>query len=454
LAERQCDVIVIGAGTAGLHAYKTATARGAETVIVERGAGGSTCTRIGCMPSKLVIAAARTARTCEEAGRFGVETGPVSIDAAAMWARVRRERDRFVDAILEEYHAIPDADRIHGTARFTGKDSVQVEGERIVARQGIVIATGARPIVPDSLDAVRDLVHTHETIFDLDHLPQAMAVLGAGPVGLELAQAFARLGVAVTLFDPGDTIGGLADPETNAAAIEALGQEVTLHLGVEAKAEPMDDGRARLSWDGGSALVDLILAATGRPPELKELDLDQTGLELDDHGTPLFDPQSRRCGDSAIFVAGDANAWRPVLHEAARGGRIAATVATGGKAPRTLPAFAITFTEPNLTEIGMAFDDLPDDVRIGCAKVADNGRTTVDGATQGLIRLYADRDGTLLGASIAAPEGEHLGHLVALAIDQGMDVARFADQPWYHPTVEELLQMAARDITGSEDLLV
>ena len=454
MAERQCDVIVIGAGTAGLHAYKTATARGADTVIIERGPGGSTCTRVGCMPSKLLIAAARTARTCADAGRFGVETGPVSIDATAVWARVRRERDRFVDAILAEYRALPDHDRVHGSARFTGRDRVEVGEERIVARQGIVIATGARPVVPDSLEAVRDLVHTHETIFELDRLPRAMAVLGAGPVGLELAQAFARLGVTVTLFDPGDTVGGLADPETNAAAIAALGQEVTLRLGVEAKAAPTDDGRAILSWHGGSTRVDLILAATGRPPELRGLGLETTGLALDDHGTPLFDPRSRRCGDSAIFIAGDAHAWRPVLHEAARGGRIAGTVATGGDAPRTLPAFAITFTEPNLSEIGMAFDDLPDDARIGCAKVADNGRATADDVAQGLVRLYADRDGVLLGASIAAPEGEHLGHLVALAIDQGMDAARFADQPWYHPTVEELLQMAARDLVGSEQVLV
>lgn len=454
MAERQCDVIVIGAGTFGLHAYKTATARGADTIVVERGPGGSTCTRVGCMPSKLLIAAARAARHCAEAGRFGVEAAPVSIDAAALWARVRRERDRFDAAIRDEYHAIPDDHRIHGSARFAGPDSVMVGEDRIVARQGIIIATGARPLVPETLEPVRDLVHTHETIFELDHLPQAMAVLGAGPVGLELAQTFARLGVAVTLFDPGDTVAGLADPATNAAAIAALGHEVTLRLGIDAEATRATDGRALLSWEGGSITVDLILAATGRPPELTALDLKASGLELDDHGTPVFDPESRRCGDSAIFIAGDANAWRPVLHEAARGGRIAATVATGGDAPRPLPAFAITFTEPNLTEIGTAFADLPDDARIGCAKVADNGRATADGVAQGLVRLYADRDGVLLGASIAAPEGEHLGHLVALAVDQGMDAARFADQPWYHPTVEELLQMAARDIVGSEQVLV
>jgi dihydrolipoamide dehydrogenase len=448
--DRTCDVVIIGAGTAGLKAYKAATARGADTVIVERGPGGSTCTRVGCMPSKLLIAAARTAHQARHAEQFGVRTGTVEIDVPAMWARVRRERDRFVASVLEDYHAIPDAHRLHGVARFDGADAVTVDGNRIVARGGIVIATGSTPIIPDSLDPVRGRVHTNETIFELDHLPRRMAVLGAGPLGLELAQAFSRLGVAVSVFDPGETIGGLSDPQANDAAIRALGQEVDLHLGVEAEATPVEGG-ARLSWNGGAAEVDLILAATGRKPLLGDLDLDSTGLERDDHGTPLFEETTRRCGNSNIFIAGDANAWRPVLHEAARGGRIAGDVASGGAAARKLPALAIAFTEPNLVQVGTDFGDLPDDARIGSAKVCDNGRATADGHDEGVVRLYADRDGTLIGATIVAPEGEHLGHLVALAIDRGTDAATFADQPWYHPTIEELLQSAARDLAGIED---
>ncbi|WP_026325858.1 dihydrolipoyl dehydrogenase [Sphingomonas sp. Mn802worker] len=450
MADRICDVIVIGAGTAGLKAYKAATARGADTVIIEAGPGGSTCTRVGCMPSKLLLAAARVAHQARGAERFGVTTGKIEIDAAAMWARVHQERDRFVASVLEEYHAIPDTQVVHGTARFDDDDAVRVGDSRIVARHGIVIATGANPIVPDSLDAVRDLVHTHETIFELDTLPKRMAVLGAGPLGLELAQAFARLGVSVSLFDPSDKLGALTDPVANEAAIAALGGEIDLHLGVEAKAEPAGDG-ARLMWDGGSAEVDLILAATGRKPALDTLDLDRTGLELDDHGTPLFDHASRRCGDSRIFIAGDANAWRPVLHEAARGGQIAGDVAAGGEPRRVLPSLAMAFTEPNIVQVGTDFPDLPDDARIGCAKVSDNGRATADGHDEGVVRLYGDADGLLIGASIVAPEGEHLGHLVALGIDRGIDVATFADQPWYHPTIEELLQSAARDLAGIKD---
>jgi len=450
VTDRTCDVIVIGAGTAGLKAYKAATARGADTVIIECGPGGSTCTRVGCMPSKLLIAAGRTAHEARSADLFGVKTGTVEIDVPAMWARLRRERDRFVDSVLDEYDAIPAAQVVHGTAQFDGPGAVRVSDMRIVARGGIVIATGARPVVPDSLDPVRDLVHTHETIFELDTLPRRLAVLGAGPLGLELAQAFARLGVAVTVFDPGDTLGSLSDPVANDAAVGALGSEVDLHLGVEAKAERAGDA-ARLTWDGGEIEVDLILAATGRKPALDTLNLATTGIALDDHGTPLFDEASRRCGDSRIFIAGDANAWRPVLHEAARGGQIAGDVAAGGAPWRTLPSLAIAFTEPNIVQVGTDFTDLPDDARIGCAKVCDNGRATADGHDRGVVRLYGDADGRLIGASIVAPEGEHLGHLVALALDRDMDAATFADQAWYHPTIEELLQSAARDLAGIED---
>lgn len=451
MTERNCDVAIIGAGTAGLKAYKAAVARGGDVVIVERGPGGSTCTRYGCMPSKLLLAAARHAHQARMSDTFGVVTGEVTIDAAKLWDRLRRERDRFVAAVLDEYHAIP-ADRvIHGSARFTGPDTLAIGDDRITAKRGIIIATGAHPIVPDMLEPVRDLVHTHETIFELDGLPTAMAVLGAGPVGIELAQAFSRLGVAVTVIDAGDKVGGLHDPETNAAAIAALSDEVTLQLGIEASAAATGDGRARLHWDGGEVVVDLILAATGRPPSLDGLALETTGIALDDQGTPKFDEATRRCGDSRIFVAGDAGAWRPVLHEAARGGRIAGEVAMGGGPARPLPALAMTFTEPNLVEVGTPFDNLPDRASVEDVAVADNGRATAENEGQGLVRLYADADGKLLGASIAAAGGEHLGQLVALAIDRDMDAATFADQCWYHPTVEEMLQNVARDIAGIDD---
>lgn len=449
MGERTCDIAVIGAGTAGLKAYKAARERGADVLLIERGPGGSTCTRTGCMPSKLLLAAANRAAAVRDAPRFGIMPGDSRIDEGAVLARLHRERDRFVESVLAEFHAIPESHRIHGAARFVAPTRLAVGNDTIAAR-AIIIATGATPVIPGMLDPVRALVRTHETIFDIDALPESLAVLGAGPVGIELAQAFARLGVAVTVIDEGRTIGGMSDPVANDAAHRALSAELTLHLGVKATAAA-DGQRAKLHWQGeapGSVTVDLILAATGRPPNLESLDLKAAGLALDDDGVPLFDRRTHRCGDSSVFLAGDAGSWRPVLHEAARGGTVAGTVAAGGEAPRPWPRFAMTFTEPNLVEVGTPLADLPEGARIGEAQLEENGRATIEGHGEGIVRLYADADGALLGAAIVAAGGEHLGHMVALALDRGMTVADLADLPWYHPTIEETLQMAARRILG------
>lgn len=451
--KRRCDVLVIGAGTAGLKAYKAADRHGADVLLVEKGPGGSTCTRVGCMPSKLLIAAGRRAHDARNASACGIRTETVTVDGPAVLSWMRAERDRFVRSVLDEYHAIPDDRRIQGEARFVGPTTVAVD-DVVVEASAVIVATGAHPTVPDGLGVASQLIRTHETIFEIETLPATMAVLGAGPLGLELAQAFARLGVTVTVLDSGRSVGGLKDPATTDAAIEAIGCEVDLHLGVEVSAVP-DGDRARVRWHGdeeGETVVELILVAVGRPPTLEGLDLDKAGVPLDDHGTPTFDERTRRSGDTNVFIAGDAAGnWRPVLHEAARGGRIAGTVAAGGPDSRPIPSLAIAFTEPNLVEVGTGFDALPPGARIGHAEMKDNGRATADGEPDGLVRLYGDTDGALIGASIVGLGAEHLGHLVALGIDRGISVADFADQPWYHPTVEEALQTAARELAGLPD---
>ena len=444
-----CDVAVIGAGTAGLHAFKAASAAGADVVIIERGAGGSTCTRVGCMPSKALIAAGRAAQHARHADRFGIAVTGVAVDGVAVMARVRRERDHFTQAVLDEYHAIAPERRLHGTARFVGPGRLIVGDACRVAARTVVIATGSTPQVPETLKPVATLVHTNETIFELEDLPRSMAVVGAGPLGLELAQAFSRLGVAVTVLDESGAIGNLADPEAADAALDALGKEMAIHPGVKITAAPTAAGTACLSWTGrseGSATFDLVLAATGRPPALDALDLAAAGLPLDDKGVPCFEQTSRRVGDTDVFIAGDCDAWRPVLHEAARGGRIAGRVAAGGASRPPIPSLAIAFTEPNLVEVGTAFDALPDGARIGRARTGDNGRAQVDGDADGLVRLYADAHGTLIGGTIVATGGEHLGQMLALAIQCKVDAATFADLAWYHPTLEEMLQDAARDV--------
>lgn len=448
LETRQCEVAIIGAGTAGLHAYKSATKAGADVLMIERGPGGSTCTATGCIPSKLLIAAGRTAAIAREAGTFGINVSGVEVDGVAVLRRLRAERDKANGQIKDQYLAIPECHRLHGSARFTGPNTLAVDDGITVEARSIIIAAGAHPEVPEPLSPIGRLVHTHETIFEIDRLPEALAVIGAGPLGLELAQAFARLGVTVTVLDKSSAVGALNDPACEEAARSCLAKDMSIHLGVKVSAT-MADGRARLAWTGESAgeiVVDLVLAAAGRSPNLDGLNLSASGIELDEQGVPKFDPDTRRCGPSQVFVAGDIDAWRPVLHEAARGGTIAGCVAAGEAAFRPIPALSIAFTEPNLIEVGARYGSLPDGTIIGEAKARDNARSGIDGEDEGLIRLYADAQGELLGGTIVLTGGEHLGQSLALAIDRGMDAASFADQAWYHPVLEEMLQKAARDI--------
>lgn len=451
MATKHCDVAIIGAGTAGLHAYKSAIAAGVDVLLIERGPGGSTCTGTGCIPSKLLIAAARSAADARRAGLFGIAVSGIAVDGRAVLRRVLLERDKADGQIRDEYLGIPQEHRLHGEARFTGPTTLAV-GDVTVEARSVIIAVGAHPQVPTSLEAIGALVHTHDTIFEIEQLPATLAVIGAGPLGLELAQAFSRLGVAVTVLDKSDRIGAVADPHAEQAAREALRKNFTVHLGVEVEAS-MAAGKARLSWTGsstGSVDVEMVLAATGRAPELAPLNLAASGLSLGEKDVPEFDPDTRRCGNTSVFLAGDVGGWRPVLHEAARGGTIAGAIAAGGDPPSPVPALAIAFTEPNLVEVGAGFDALPEGAILGEAQATSNARSGIDAQDEGLVRLYADRTGRLLGGSIVLTGGEHLGQSLALAIGQGMNAARFADQPWYHPCLEELLQEAARDVVRQQ----
>lgn len=442
-----CDVAIIGAGTAGLAAYRSATKAGAHAVIVDPGPGGTTCARVGCMPSKALIAAGRAAHDARNAGSFGIRTGPVGIDGEAVMRRVRAERDHFVASVLEDVDAIPEDHRIAGRARFAGPGRLTVtDGPDIVAR-AIVIAVGSAPEIPDLLGPVRDFVHTSDTIFEIPAPPASLAVLGAGAIGLELATAFARLGTRVTMFDTGDAIGNLADADAEKVARDRLSGDIAFRLGTGLRTAMPADGGACLSWDGGSDIFDCILAAAGRPPADDALGLDSTGLALDDHGIPHFDASTGRCGDAPIFIAGDARACRPVLHEAARSGRLAGHNAARLDAMRrdaTLPPLAMIFTEPQIATVGCAFAELPSDAVTGVATFQENGRVHIDAGGDGILRLYADREGGLLGATIVGQDAEQIAHLLAMALSCGLTLAELADQVYYHPTVAEILQQAAR----------
>ena len=452
---RTVDVAVIGAGSAGLVAFREAKKWTNNVVLIEAGPYGTTCARVGCMPSKLLIAAAEAAHAAHEAPAFGINVSGVEIDGVAVMDRVRRERDRFVGFVIEGVDAIPEEQRIRGFARFVDDHHVQVDDHTIVYAKRFVIATGSSPSYPKVWDELTDRLIVNDDVFDWTDLPKSVAVFGPGVIGLELGQALSRLGVEVSMFGLGGQVGPLTDPEVMASARDAFASEFYLNADVDVKVmRRVEDGVfiKFVDHDGKvrDKVVDYVIAATGRTPNVAGLALENTTLPLDAKGVPLFDDKTMQIGRSHVFIAGDVNNDRPLLHEASDEGRIAGRNA--GRYPDVQPGrrsspLAVVFSDPQIAMVGSSYRELADqEIVTGEVSFEDQGRSRVMLKNKGLLRIYADADtGCFLGAEMFGPRAEHLGHLLAWAHQTGMSVAQMLEMPFYHPVVEEGLRTALRD---------
>ena len=222
LADFNIDVAIIGAGTAGLAAERKARASGTRTLLIDPYFSGTTCANVGCMPSKLLIAAGNAAHHVRMAGEFGIETGPPKVDGPKVMARVRRLRDDFVSGVKKQIADLPDGVTVKAAARFASPTELALDDGRIVAAKAIVIAVGSSPVIPPPFEDLGDAVITNESLFGLKDLPGSVGVIGAGPLGLELAQALARLGVHVEVFDKSARLAGLEAGEPEKSLREAL----------------------------------------------------------------------------------------------------------------------------------------------------------------------------------------------------------------------------------------
>jgi dihydrolipoamide dehydrogenase len=454
-SEMHTDVAIIGAGTAGLAAYRTAKAAGKRALLIEGGPYGTTCARVGCMPSKLLIAPAEAAHAVDRFAGFGLALeGRVNVDGKAVMARVRSERDRFVGFVTRDVDAIADADKVRGRARFVDDRTLEVDGGITVRATSIVIATGSTPAYPAAWKALGDRVITNADVFELPDLPESVAVFGPGVIGLELGQALHRLGVRVKVFGRGGGVGPLSDPVVLREARRIFGEE--FYLDTDARAEVAREGdQVIVSYRAldGSAQVErftYLLAATGRTANVGALALERTSLATDSRGVPLFDRTTLRCGDSSIFIAGDVNNDVPLLHEAADEGRIAgANAAAFPDARRGLrrALLAVVFSDPQIAIVGGGLARIGETPHVtGEVSFANQGRARVMLRNQGLLHVYAECvTGRFLGAEMLGPDAEHIGHLLAWALQMNLTVAQMLEMPFYHPVVEEGLRTALRD---------
>lgn len=509
---RQVTVAVIGAGSAGQVAFKQILATTQDCVIISDHFWTTTCATVGCMPSKVLIACAERAYHARHSQDFSVQA-KVNIDGAHVMQHVRQERDRFAGFVQTQVDSWLDNQKIDGKAKIMGKnadgDILIAVNNDVIACKNLIIATGATPTIPDAWrDTLGDRLLTSDTVFELPDLPKSLAVIGSGAIGLELAQAMARLGVTVTLFNRSEKIAGLSDPAVNQAAIDSLTSlpvnefypathlkktnksadpqlqdDFTLQLNSKINTiTPQRNATGELTGiticfedktgHAHQADYSYVLVAMGRETQLDRLGVANIGIQLDEKNRPNeLNPVTGQIGDLPVYVVGDANAFMPLMHVASFQGKQAGNQvvndinqrikksrqskqSTQSTQAAQLPVnLGIVFCQPQIAQVGQNYATLKkqnaaqkDDLLIGEVSFANQGRSRVMGENQGLLRIYADKKGTILGASMVAPDAEYMAHLLALAIMQQMTVTQMLAMPFYHPTVLEGLRTALQQV--------
>lgn len=431
---REVDVAILGAGHAGLNALKKARNKTDNWVLINGGELGTTCARVGCMPSKAIIELA-----AKRKGR------PEQTEIAELLEEVRDYRDIFVDLVLANTtdNMREGTELLDGYARFVAPDTVEVNDELVKAKN-IIVATGSRAIVPKEWESFGDRLMTSDSFFDLENLPESVAVIGLGYIGLEMGQALSQLGVNVIGFNHDEHIAGISDPLINDEAIRIFSKEFPIHVGCSAQLSAEDDG-IRVRAGDISVKVTKVFVAIGRTPNIPEGLTDFCAT--DSRGNPVFDQQTLKVGNLPVYIAGDAVGQRMMLQDAAREGAHAGSsvLSKSSKKLANQTPLSIAFANPNICQVGARLDELGDPV-IGEQRFGPIGRALIMRNNKGLIRLYADPlDGRILGAAMIGPRVEHLAHLVAWSVQRELTISEMLEMPFYHPVIEEALQDALRD---------
>jgi pyruvate/2-oxoglutarate dehydrogenase complex dihydrolipoamide dehydrogenase (E3) component len=444
------DICVIGAGSGGLTVAAAAAAFGVSVVLVEKGRMGGDCLNTGCVPSKALIAAARHVRMIQEAPRFGVDAGPPEVDFLRVMAHVRG-----VIAAIEPNDSVErftglGVRVIQAAARFTDKQTARAGGVEIRARR-FVIATGSRPAVPP-IPGLGDVDFlTNETIFELKERPAHLVIIGGGPIGLEMAQAFRRLGSAVTVIQAGVALAK-DDPELTAVLLAELRAEgVDIREGTTATGVSQEGGSAvRVTVGGGDDVQHVdgshLLVAAGRRPDLDDLGLAEAGIAFDRRGIQV--DNRLQTSNPRVFAVGDAVGGPQFTHWAGyQAGLVVRSILFrfGGKVrPEILPW--VTFTDPELAHVGLTEAQARakhKEVQVLRWPFAENDRAQTEHATRGLVKVLVTKRGRILGVDIL---GREAGELIApwvVAVAGKLTVKSLVSPVFPYPTVSETARRAA-----------
>jgi pyruvate/2-oxoglutarate dehydrogenase complex dihydrolipoamide dehydrogenase (E3) component len=445
-------LVVVGAGTAGLVTAAGAAGLGARVALIERGLMGGDCLNVGCVPSKALLASAHAAAAARRSGELGVvRAGEARIDFGTAMERMRRLRAELAPNDSAARFRDLGVDLYLGEGRFRSPNELEVDGAVLRFRRA-VIATGARPFVPPIPGLVEAGFRTHETIFNLERLPERLLVLGAGPIGCELAQAFARFGAGVTLVDVAERILPREDRAAAARIAAALERDgVELRLGTQlARVERSGERRrALLAAPGGEEAleVDDILVAVGRAPNVEGLGLEAAGVRFGSQGVEV--DAYLRTSNRRILAAGDvASSWQ-FTHAADVAARTAIQNALFPFARKRAPLDClprVTYTDPELAQVGVSSEETAASggsiVEVEVA-FADVDRARLEGETEGSVRIFADaQGGAIRGATIVGRGAGDLLSEVSTAMAGRVALGALANVIHPYPTRAEALRKA------------
>ena len=448
-------LVVIGAGTGGLVSAAVAAGLGAKVALVERHLMGGDCLNVGCVPSKAMLRAARAwAEARAAAERFGGPRTAGGEDFGAAMERMRRLRAGLSPTDGARRFRDLGVDVFLGDARFVGPDAVTVGGQTLRFRRAI-LATGGRPSVPP-IDGLEEAGYvTNETVFALTELPARLVVVGGGPIGCELAQAFARFGSRVTLLDTGTRLLSKDDPEASAIVERALERDgVTVRHGARATAARREGDARVLTFeaDGQEEAVaaELILVATGRTPTVHGLGLDAAGVAHDEKkGIAVND--RLRTSNRRVFAVGDCASKYKFTHAAGTEAVLAVPNALffglgGGKASDLVMPWC-TYTSPEVAHVGLTAEEAREAgerVETITVPLREVDRAVLDGDDEGFVRVHLARGSDrILGATLVAADAGNMISEVTVAITSGVGLGAVGKAIHPYPTTAEAIRKAA-----------
>lgn len=450
---KRYNLVVIGGGTAGLVTAAGAAGLGAKVALVERHLLGGDCLNYGCVPSKSIIRSARSAEDVRLAGSLGIRVPEgMEVDFPAVMERMRRLRSKLSSHDSARRFQEMGVDVFLGEARFTGADSVEAGGKRLRFSKA-VIATGARAVeLP--IEGLREIGYlTNETVFSLTERPQRLAVIGGGPLGSELAQAFHRLGSRVTLFEAGDHLLGREDSDAAQILQDAFVKEgVQLNLGSKPKRVSRTDQGKVITYEKNGKeeqlVVDEILIGVGRAPNVEGLNLEAAGVKYDRKNGVIVN-DFLQTSNPRIYAAGDICLQAKFTHTADATARIVIQNALflGRKKLSALTIPWTTYTDPEIAHVGMYERDAKErgiEVDTFARSLSEVDRAVLDGEDQGFVKLHVKR-GTdkILGATIVARHaGEMIGE-IGLAMVGGLGLKAMANVIHPYPTQAEAIKQVA-----------